>query len=239
MILAQYGSFDRSEGGHLDIEISDDFAERGVSVELGVLTATVSIGDGVSALTDAIEQAVASCAERLNETPVAEWPAVATTRRAYRACGKDPTRYRASAEALLRRVAQGKDLYRINAVVDCNNLVSLLTGLSIGAYDAEKLEPPVCLRIGRAGETYEAIGRGPINLEGLPLLADRRGPFGSPTSDSARTMISPDTRQLIMVLYGFASGSDVETALTIAANALEAYAGARDSVARIQSNRGS
>jgi DNA/RNA-binding domain of Phe-tRNA-synthetase-like protein len=155
-------------------------------------------------------------------------PQVAAARRAYRALGKDPARYRPSAEALLRRLVQGKGLTSINAVVDANNLISLRTGLSIGAYDADCLEAPLLLRKGRAGEPYEAIGRGLLNIENLPVLSDARGPFGSPTSDSERSMITGETRRLLMVLFGFHAGPELIEPLAFAGECLQTYCAARE-----------
>lgn len=122
-------------------------------------------------------------------------------------------------------------------MVDVNNLVSLRSGWSIGAYDLAALAPPVTLRRGRAGESYEAIGRGPLNLEGLPLLADAAGPFGSPTSDSARSMIVAGTRNLLMVLFGFGAAEGLEAALAFAVESLPRYCGAEEIEAAMVPNR--
>jgi DNA/RNA-binding domain of Phe-tRNA-synthetase-like protein len=197
----------------IEIFTSDDFPAAGVAVTLGCVQCRV---------------AVAAEHEGLAAAPVAEVPPIAAARRAYRALGKDPSRYRLSSEALMRRVAQGKGLYRINTVVDTNNLVSLRTGLAVGAYRLERLAPPVTFRKGRPGESYPAIGRGPLNLENLPLFADREGPFGSPTSDSERTMITLDTEGLLMVLIAFGDEPGMADAARFATECLEAYCAARE-----------
>jgi DNA/RNA-binding domain of Phe-tRNA-synthetase-like protein len=128
-------------------------------------------------------------------------------RSAYKGLGKDPSRYRGSAEALLRRVLSGKGLYQINTVVDINNLVSLESFLPMGSYDTTNLDAPIELRIGRAGEAYRGIGKDEMNIENLPVFADVHGAFGSPTSDSERAMIRLETEQLLMVIFSFA-GAD-------------------------------
>ena len=91
--------------------------------------------------------------------------------------------------------------------VDTNNLISLTSRFPAGTYDLARLEgafeDEIELRVGRDGETYEAIARGPFNLANLPVLCDSLGPFGSPTSDSARTMVTADCRDALLVLYGF------------------------------------
>lgn len=131
-------------------------------------------------------------------------PCIAATRQAYRRLGKDPSRYRPSAEALLRRCLQGKELYLVNNLVDIGNLLSIRTGISVGIYDRSRIEGQVTLRVGAAGETYAGLGKGDLNLEGLPLLCDEAGPFGSPTSDSDRTKVLTGEVDFLMVLYGFA-----------------------------------
>lgn len=214
----------------IELSLSDDLTVAGVEVALGCLIGQVRVAESVPGLGEALDEAVAGAMAQLETQPVSELPAVAATRRAYKALGKDPARYRPSAEALLRRVGQGKGLYRINSVVDTNNLVSLETGFSIGAYDLAKIEPPVLLRPGRAEDPYEAVGRGPFNVAGLPVLADRAGAFGSPTSDSTRTMITAETERLLMVIFGFGAPADreLDDALDLATGHLARFCAARD-----------
>ena len=128
---------------------------------------------------------------------------ILATRAAYKALGKDPARYRGSAEALLRRVIAGKGLPRINAVVDIINLVSVESRLSIGLYDLAHVQGDIAFRAGRAGETYKGIGKYDLNLEGLPVFCDALGPHGSPTSDSERTMVTSKTRSVLAVIISF------------------------------------
>ena len=118
---------------------------------------------------------------------ISQLPAIAASRKAYKACGKDPARYRLSAEALLRRVVNRNELYQINNVVDALNLVSISTGFSIGGYDDDKIAGDVVFDIGKPGEPYIGIGRGELNIEGMPVFRDAKGAFGTPTSDSERT----------------------------------------------------
>lgn len=150
------------------------------------------------------------------------------SRRAYKAFGRDPGRTRVSSEALYRRIRQGKDLYRINSVVDANNLVSLETGLFPGSYDLARLEGGLLFRLGKAGEMYAGIGKDGIDLARLPLLADARGPFGSPSSDSQRAMISLESRDILTVIYGFSGQEEVEAALALARKRLTDFAEAEN-----------
>ena len=215
------------------IEVAADFAAAGVEVGLGCLEAEVEVAPAEAALDRAMAEAVAVATARLEGCRPQDLPAVAATRKAYQALGKDPARYRPAAEALLRRVAQGKGLFRVNNVVEVNNLLSLETGFSIGTYDVAKLHPPLVFRRGRAGETYEGIGRGPLNLEGLPVVVDAQGPFGSPTSDSARRMVGSATRHILMVLIGFAPVMVEPTHLARARALLEAHCRARVTAVRL------
>lgn len=131
-------------------------------------------------------------------------PAIAATREAYKRCGKDPSRYRPSAEALRRRLMRGLALYQIDTLVDLINLVSLRTGYSIGGFDADKIDgTDLELGIGRAEEPFEGIGRGVLNIEGLPVYRDRVGGIGTPTSDNERTKMGLETRHILAIVNGY------------------------------------
>jgi DNA/RNA-binding domain of Phe-tRNA-synthetase-like protein len=119
----------------------------------------------------------------------------------YRVFGIDPTKTRPSSEALLRRVRRGEPLPRINTAVDVCNWCSLEVQLPYGLYDAGLLEPPLALRRGAAGDAYAGIGKAVVRLDGRPALFDARGPFGNPTSDSARTMTTVRTREVVAVVF--------------------------------------
>lgn len=135
---------------------------------------------------------------------IKQQPAIAATREAYRRLGKDPSRYRPSAEALRRRLLRGLELYRIDTLVDLINLVSLRTGYSIGGFDADKIQGvDLCLGVGRAGEPFEGIGRGTLNIEGLPVWRDTLGGIGTPTSDHERTKMDVGTRHILAIINGY------------------------------------
>lgn len=141
---------------------------------------------------------------------VAALPGVRSVRTMFRAWGMDPSKYRPSSEALLRRVAQGKGLFRINNVVDVINLGSIETAWPYGLYDRAHFTPPVTFRHGQPGEMYEGIGRRMWHLQGRPVLADAQGPFGSPISDSTRTMVTQATRSVLTVLFAPADAAEPE-----------------------------
>lgn len=140
---------------------------------------------------------------------------IQATRAAYRAAGKAPSRYRPACEQLARRVLQGKELYRVNTIVDLMNLVSLRFGYSTAALDADHVVgKDIELGIGHEGEPYEAIGRGTLNIAALPTYRDAQGAFATPTSDSTRTMLSLDTSHVLVIINGFDGNEDTIRAAT-------------------------
>ena len=151
-----------------------------------------------------INEACKNCKATLTTETLKEIPGIAATRRVYRVCGKDPSRYRPASEALIRRILQGKTLYQIDTLVDVINLASIFFGYSIGAFDADKfVGDTLTLGIGREGEPYEGIGRGMINIAGLPIYRDTQGGVGTPTSDNERTKIDINTRHLLVLINGY------------------------------------
>ena len=153
-------------------------------------------------------QEIHALEDRLRQTlsteSLKEQPGIAATRRVYKACGKDPSRYRPASEQLIRRMLQGKELYQIDTLVDLINLASIAYGYSIGGFDADKfVGDTLTLGIGREGEPYEGIGRGMINIHGLPVYRDAQGGVGTPTSDNERTKIDLHTRHLLVLINGY------------------------------------
>ena len=157
-----------------------------------------------------------------------EIPNIKESRQAYKAFGKDPSRYRVSSEALIRRIGQGKGLYEVNTVVDVNNLISIQSGFSAGSYDASKIGKELIFRVGREYETYKGIGKDEIKIDGLPVLADDEGAIGSSTSDSERAMITGDTTEVLTLIYSFSENQDLERAMEYGSAYLEKYAGAKN-----------
>ena len=155
---------------------------------------------------------------------VNEIPNIKESRAAYKAFGKDPSRYRVSSEALIRRIGQGKGLYEVNTVVDVNNLISIESGFSVGSYDAARMGEDLVFRIGEAGETYKGIGKEEIKIDALPVLADEQGAIGSSTSDSERAMITEDAQEVLTLIYSFSDNQDLEKALESGRRYLEQYA---------------
>jgi DNA/RNA-binding domain of Phe-tRNA-synthetase-like protein len=159
---------------------------------------------------------------------LAEAPAIRAVRAMFREWDMDPSKYRPSSEALLRRVVQGKGLYRVSNVVDIGNLGSIETGWPYGCYDRAKIRGPIVLRHGAAGERYEGIGKRMWHLEGRPVLVDSEEPFGSPISDSTRTMITESATEILIVIYAPRAAADasLETAMNTLGERLSRFAGA-------------
>ena len=142
--------------------------------------------------------------QELTTDSLKELTSIAATRRVYKACGKDPSRYRPASEQLIRRMLQGKELYQIDTLVDLVNLASIAYGYSIGGFDADKfVGDTLTLGIGREGEPYEGIGRGMLNIAGLPVYRDAQGGVGTPTSDNERTKMTIETTHLVVLINGY------------------------------------
>lgn len=159
---------------------------------------------------------------------VNEIPNIKESRAAYKAFGKDPSRYRVSSEALIRRIGQGKGLYEVNTVVDVNNLISIESGFSVGSYDTSKIGDELIFRVGREGETYKGIGKEEIKIDALPVIADQNGSVGSTTSDSERAMITPEAAEVLTLIYSFSDNTDLEKVLEYGKKYMEKYADAAE-----------
>ncbi len=174
------------------------------------------------------EQVLPAVRQAIQGKEWSEIPGVRGSRAAYKAFGRNPGRYRVSSEALLRRVRRGDDLYRINSVVDVNNLLSVESGLSAGSYDLDALRGPVTLRKAGPGEGYTGIGKDFLDLENLLVLADQEGIFGSSLSDSTRAMVTETSRHILTVLYCFENTIDLPALLHTAQDAFQKFAGAQE-----------
>ena len=149
-----------------------------------------------------LEAVIAAVSAAVVAAPPAD---VQTVREMYRRIGLDPTKTRPSNEALLRRVRRGDPFPRVNGLVDAVNICSLESQLPYGVYDREALDGPVTLRLGHDGEAYDGIRKDTVHVAGRVTVADARGAFGNPTSDSARAMVTTATRDALVVVYAPAS----------------------------------
>lgn len=213
----------------MQVIIEQEIREACPDVKIGLIRADVVNSETPDELWTEIEEA----SKRIRESYELSWinkrPAIVANRNLYKRMGKDPNRYRVSSEALCRRVVKGLELYRINALVDLINLVSMCSGYSIGGFDADKIVgDTVTLGVGRSGEKFEGIGRGLLNVEGLPLYRDAAGGIGSPTSDEERTKITVETTRLQMQINAFGEEMPLDDTIEWSVSLLEKYASAKN-----------
>jgi len=195
-------------------------------VALGWVSAPVQTTETPQALLEELKASEDKILELPEPRAVLESSRILATRSGYKALGKDPARYRGSAEALLRRILSGKNFPLVNNVVDAINLVSVESRFPIGLYDMHHVSGQIVFRAGRAGETYKGIGKYDLNLEGLPVFADAQGPHGSPTSDSERTMVTSATRLVAAIIVSFGGAEGLEAACQRLLALLQAHAAA-------------
>jgi len=211
-----------------NLTIDPGLKQKCPRVALGFLTAQVVTRDTPTGLLDEMKLRETELLHLPDPRSVLESPKILATRAGYKALGKDPARYRGSAEALLRRIISGKGFPQINSVVDIINLTSVESRLPIGLYDLANVMGDIVFRPGRAGESYKGIGKYDLNLEGLPVFSDAQGPHGSPTSDSERTMVTAATRNIAAILVSFGGAEGLEASGQRMSNLLQRYAEARD-----------
>ena len=208
----------------IGITISKELKNKVPELQLSAISCNVNILEADPELFDIINRSVQQLSSLLKVEDIAKMPAIQAARKAYKSCGKDPARYRLSAEALLRRVVKQVDLYKINNVVDLLNFVSFTSGISIGGYDLDKINGDVIFGIGEKDEIYRGVGRGDLNIEYLPVFRDSIGAFGSATSDSERTMVTESTKRFLMVLIGFGANETLQQTTDLAIDLLQKYA---------------
>ncbi len=217
----------------MQITIDAELKKKAPRTALGVLTAQVVTAETPQALLGEMKACESEVLKLPEPRAVLESSKILATRSGYKALGKDPARYRGSAEALLRRIISGKSFPQINAVVDIINFVSVQSRLPVGLYDLDQVRGAVVFRVGRAAESYKGIGKYDLNLEGLPVFCDEIGPHGSPTSDSERTMVTPDTRHIAAILVSFGGTDGLESACQRMSALLMQYASAQNAAFEI------
>lgn len=209
-----------------NIEISAVLKEKIPALKLSCIECDVRLNEKNDELWNEVQTKVNELSKTLKVEAISKIPAILVSRAAYKACGKDPARYRLSAEALLRRVVKRNEIYQINTVVDLLNLVSISTGFSIGGYDSEKIKGDIVFGIGEKNEPYSGIGRGELNIEFLPVFRDSVGAFGSPTSDSVRTSVDLQTSRFLMIIVNFGASVKMNEATEFAISLLKKFANA-------------
>ena len=212
----------------MNISVSEQIYQACPRLRLGIISCDVVNTPSDEALWEEIASEEESLRLSMRMEEIARRIPIYETRQAYKKLGKDPNRYRPSAEALCRRILKGYPLYKIDTLVDLINLVSIHTGYSIGGFDAGKIKGDLILGVGQADELFNGIGRGPLNIEGLPVYRDEQGGIGTPTSDEERTKIDLSTTKLLMIINGYSGEEGLMEAVVYAKDLLEKYATARN-----------
>lgn len=219
----------------ISIDFSDEFRSFAPDYRMILIEADVENGPTPSELTDEINRLAESMMAIMKIEDINRRPAIAATRAAYKRFGKDPNRYRPSQEQMSRRIVRGLGLYTVNALADLGNLLSLKSGCALGVFDRAKIQGNrLTLGRGEAGEEYTGIGRGQLNVEGLPILRDSAGGIGTPTSDHERTCVDESTSRIVMTIHLYGdSDMPVADIADEASRLLSVYAKASDISRRI------
>lgn len=210
----------------MHITIDQSIRDAWPEFYIGIIEMTVSIYDNKN-VTSLIQQYETTISQQYDISDVVTLPIIKDGRDAYKAFGKDPSRYRLATESLFRRVVKGNSLYRINNVVDIGNILSLHTRKSIAVLNKEAIEGDVLIRLGKETDEYWGIGRGKINIDRVPLYEDSIGPFGSTTSDTERTMITERTSEILLFIISFSGRGFLEEDIQFAVNLYQEYCSAK------------
>jgi DNA/RNA-binding domain of Phe-tRNA-synthetase-like protein len=211
----------------IQISISEEVAKACPDLHILALSCDVTNTDSDVLLWGEITALEHTLRENCKLEDINQLLPIKATRQAYKKLGKDPNRYRPSAEALYRRILRGLPLYKIDTLVDIINLISVRSAYSIGAFDMDKVRGDrLVLGVGQEGELYHAIGRGELNIAGLPVYRDERGGIGTPTSDEERTKIELHTTRLLMIVNGYSGLDGLEETGNYAWELLKRYVSA-------------
>lgn len=210
-----------------NISISEEIATACPDLHVLALSCDVCNSEPDERLWQEIADEEKAVRETVKLEQINKWLPIQATRQAYNRLGKDPNRYRPSSEALRRRILRELPLYKVDTLVDLINLVSIRSGYSIGGFDVDKIAGgSLVLGVGREGEIYHGIGRGELNIAGLPVYRDAVGGIGTPTSDEERTKIGLDTTHLLMIINGYSGLEGLEAAGKYAVGLLSKYVSA-------------
>ena len=211
----------------VNVRIDESLKERCPEAALGLLQCKVEVYADPEEFLALLNGKIAELSE-VELSQANKRDKIQSARKAYKALGKEPNRYRSSAEAMCRRIAKERGLYYINNVVDINNYLSIKSGYSMGTYDLAHTTGDITWMRAPEGTAYRGIGKDVLNIEFLPVMFDEEGPFGNPTSDNDRTMITDSTKDLLLVYYAFDGDADLPQLLDEAKDLLEKYAGGID-----------
>lgn len=216
------------------VELDPALNARIAGVTFGVVTLSgVQVRARDEKLWSEVDVLSKQLAEQYHMEGLGEQPRIADVRGLQKSFGFDPTRYRPSSEALLRRILKSQGLYQINTAVDINNWCSLEYLLPMCIYDLHHVVGQVRVRSGEPGEEYPGIGRQVYQIEGKVIFADEHGAMGSTVSDSERTKVTTDTNTILLAIYAPATldARVVERYARVAGERMVAYNGGQASEA--------
>lgn len=209
----------------INIKIDPRIKEVCPECRIGLIRASVVNQPTSDELWSEIEAAAEEIRQRYELLEINQRPAIAGTRRLYKALGKDPSRYRVSSEALCRRIIRGLGIYRLTTLIDVVNLVSIKSGYAISGLDGDRIEGDTLhLSVGTSDDIYHGIGRGLLNIEGMPVYRDAMGPIATPTSDEERTKFTDQTVTAQININAFSPEMPLEEAVEWMASLLKKYA---------------
>lgn len=193
----------------MNVKIDERIKELTPNFNVGVVEMIVEQIDSKE-LNETITQLENEIYKTIDIKDVVNLDIIKDGRDAYKKYGKDPSRYRLSVESLYRRLSKGNKLYRINNIVDIGNLLSIVSRKSIAVLDYDAIKGDVLIRLGKADDDYEGIGRGKLNVEKIPVYVDEISAFGSTTSDTLRTSIKIDTKKILVFVISFSGSKSLE-----------------------------
>ncbi len=209
----------------IDIRIDQRILDVCPETRIGLINATVVNEPTCDDLWAEIEAAADEIRQRYELLEINQRPAIAATRHLYRSLGKDPSRYRVASEALCRRLIRGLGIYRLTTLIDVVNLVSIKSGYAISGLDADRIVgDTLTMSVGTAEDIYNGIGRGVLNIEGMPVYRDAAGPIATPTSDEERTKFTEQTVRAQININAFAPEMPLNEAVDWMASLLKKYA---------------
>ena len=209
----------------IQVKIDPRILEACPETRIGLIRATVINEPTCDELWAEIEAAAQEIRDRYELLAINQRPAIAATRHLYKALGKDPSRYRVASEALCRRIIRGLGIYRLTTLIDVVNLVSIKSGYPISGLDADRIVgDTLTMSVGTADDVYNGIGRGLLNIEGMPVYRDGAGPIATPTSDEERTKFTEDTTTAQININAFGPEMPLEEAVDWTASLLRRYA---------------
>lgn len=209
----------------IDITIDPRITAVCPECRIGLVRATVVNGPTSDELWADVEAAARDIRQRYELLEINQRPAIAATRRLYKALGKDPSRYRVSSEALCRRIIRGLGIYRLTTLIDLVNLVSITSGYAISGLDGDRIDgDTLTMSVGTRDDEFHGIGRGLLNIEGMPVYRDATGPIATPTSDEERTKFTEQTVTVQININAFAPEMPLQQATDWMADLLKKYA---------------